>query len=160
MANIFTRTLLGEPCGQEHDDAREEACLGDAQQEPKNDEDVSPWTKAKHAETMPPGNGDAGEPHLRSELGEQQVAGGDLEQGIADEEDTGAQRVSTCGNTLIHFQRGFGEATLVRSRKATTYRMTSIGMSRREALEIADFKTGVSSNSLVELVATDIETPL
>jgi hypothetical protein len=33
-------------------------------------------------------------------------------------------------------------------------------MSRRDALEIADFKTGVSSNSCVELVATDIETPL
>jgi hypothetical protein len=32
-------------------------------------------------------------------------------------------------------------------------------MSRRDALEMADFRTGVSRRSLVEVVATDIKTP-
>ena len=47
--------------------------------------------------------------------------------------------------------------TLVRSRKATTYRMTSMGMSRREALEMADLRTGVSRRSRVDVVVTDIK---
>ncbi|GAT86624.1 hypothetical protein CVCC1112_1282 [Paenarthrobacter nicotinovorans] len=38
--------------------------------------------------------------------------------------------------------------------------MTNMGISRNEALDMADFRTGESSNSLVELEATDIETPL
>src|SRR6478735_2014376 len=49
--------------------------------------------------------------------------------------------------------------TLVRSRKATTYRITSMGMSRREALEMADLRTGVSRRSRVDVVVTDIKTP-
>jgi hypothetical protein len=38
--------------------------------------------------------------------------------------------------------------------------MTNMGISRFEALEIADLSTGESSNSLVEVEATDMETPL
>jgi hypothetical protein len=38
--------------------------------------------------------------------------------------------------------------------------MTSIGISRREALEIADFRTGESRSSLVDVAAKDIKTPL
>jgi hypothetical protein len=35
--------------------------------------------------------------------------------------------------------------------------MTSIGISRKDALEIADFRTGVSRRSLVDVVVTDIK---
>jgi hypothetical protein len=34
-----------------------------------------------------------------------------------------------------------------------------MGISRREALEIADLRTGESNSSLVEVVVTDIKTP-
>jgi hypothetical protein len=38
--------------------------------------------------------------------------------------------------------------------------MTSIGMSRNEALEIADLRTGESRSSFVDVAVRDIKTPL
>jgi hypothetical protein len=38
--------------------------------------------------------------------------------------------------------------------------MTSIGISRKEALEMADFKIGESRSSFVVVVVRDIKTPL
>ena len=103
--------LVREPGRQEHDDAREQAGLGDAQQEPQDDEGRLTLHEGEARRDDAPGDGDAGEPDLGAELGQQQVAG-DLEQGVADEEDTGAQGVGAGGDSLVHLQRSFGEANV------------------------------------------------
>ncbi len=76
----------GEPVGQVEDHAREEAGLGDAQQEAQADERPGPLHEGHGGGDQPPGRHDPGDPEPRPEALQHQVAG-DLHQEVAEEED-------------------------------------------------------------------------
>ena len=82
----------GDPIGEEEDDAGKEARLGDTQQEPQDVEARRPLHEHEGGRDDAPAHHDPGQPPARPDLVQQEVAG-NLEDGVADEEEAGAEGV-------------------------------------------------------------------
>ena len=82
----------GDPVGEEEDHAGEEAGLGDAEQEAQDVEARLPLHEDEAGGHDAPAHHDPGQPPARPDLVQQDVAR-HLEDGVADEEQPGAERV-------------------------------------------------------------------
>ena len=101
----------GDPVGEEEDDAGEEAGLGDTQQEAQDVEAGRPLHEHEGGGDDAPGHHDPGQPPARPDLVQQQVAR-DLEDGIAHEEEAGAEGVRGRADAEVGLELLLGEGDI------------------------------------------------
>jgi hypothetical protein len=96
------------PVGEEQDDAGEETGFHDTEQEAQDVEADWPLDEHEGGCDNAPGHHDAGQPPLRPDPVQQQVAR-DFEDGVADEEEPGAKGVRSSANAEISLELLLGE---------------------------------------------------
>jgi hypothetical protein len=125
-----------EPISEEQHETREEAGLGDAEQEAKDEEAVGASAESRGARQDAPGNHDARDPEARAEFLHDEVAG-DFEQAIAPEEGARGEAKHRGGEpkVLVHGERG--EAHI-----DTVYKAEEVGHNRERQQTQVDLAHG------------------